>query len=130
MQGFVNLNNLQQQSVAVATAAVTTNGNGPSYSAPGFLSLTHGGGAGGVVPDHGVLGQQPQPLPMPMPLQQPEQCCQGCLSLIHDRYYLLVMDKAWHLNCLRCADCKLSLDTQQSCFAKDGVIYCKNDYFK
>lgn len=59
-----------------------------------------------------------------------EQCCQGCLNLIHDRYYLLVMDKAWHLQCLRCVDCKLSLDSQQSCFAKDGLIYCKDDYFK
>ena len=56
--------------------------------------------------------------------------CNGCLCLIQDRYYLLVMDRAWHLNCLRCYDCKLSLDSQQSCFAKDGVIYCKEDYIR
>ena len=56
--------------------------------------------------------------------------CQGCLCQIHDRYYLQVMDKAWHLSCLRCADCKFSLDTQQTCFSKDGVIYCKEDYYK
>jgi hypothetical protein len=61
-------------------------------------------------------------------LKSPE--CQGCFGLIQDRYFLQVMDRAWHLNCLRCVDCKLSLDTQQSCFAKDGFIYCKDDYFK
>jgi hypothetical protein len=59
----------------------------------------------------------------------PEQC-QGCLGLINDRYYLQVMNKAWHLNCLRCCECKSSLDSQQTCFAKDGLIYCKDDYFK
>ena len=56
--------------------------------------------------------------------------CSGCLCQIQERYYLLVMDKAWHLNCLRCFECKQSLDSQQSCFTKDGVIYCKEDYFK
>jgi hypothetical protein len=56
--------------------------------------------------------------------------CQGCLGLIHDRYYLQVTDKAWHLQCLRCVECKSSLDSQQTCFAKDGLIYCKEDYFK
>jgi hypothetical protein len=56
--------------------------------------------------------------------------CQGCLCLIQDRYYLQVMEKAWHLSCLRCVDCKFSLDSQQSCFSKDGAIYCKEDYFK
>ena len=56
--------------------------------------------------------------------------CSGCLNLINERYYLSVNDRVWHLNCLRCSDCKLCLDSQQSCFAKDGFIYCKDDYFK
>lgn len=56
--------------------------------------------------------------------------CSGCQCQIQDRYYLLVMDRVWHLGCLRCYDCKQSLDTQQSCFSKDGLIYCKDDYFK
>lgn len=86
----------------------------------------------------------PPPLPPPLPPQQQQQQqtvsvsnqqqtipeCQSCLQQINDRYYLQVMDKTWHLNCLRCNDCKLSLDTQQSCFAKDGFIFCKDDYFK
>lgn len=56
--------------------------------------------------------------------------CSGCFSLINERYYLAVNDRVWHLNCLRCIDCKLCLDSQQSCFSKDGFIYCKDDYFK
>ncbi len=64
------------------------------------------------------------------PTSPPIPECSGCMCLIQDRYYLLVMERAWHLNCLCCFDCKQSLDSQQSCFAKDGIIYCKDDYFK
>ena len=72
---------------------------------------------------------------LPQQQQQQQQSmsspeCHGCFCYIQDRYYLLVMDRPWHIQCLRCADCKLSLDSQQSCFAKDGLIYCKDDYFK
>ncbi len=56
--------------------------------------------------------------------------CSGCMGLIQERYYLQVLEKTWHLNCLCCYDCKQSLDSQQSCFAKDGIIYCKEDYLK
>jgi hypothetical protein len=56
--------------------------------------------------------------------------CNGCHSYIQERYYLLVMDRAWHIECLRCNSCKSCLDTQMSCFIKDGQIYCKDDYFK
>jgi hypothetical protein len=56
--------------------------------------------------------------------------CNGCHRFINERYYLLVMDQAWHIECLRCNACKSCLDTQMSCFNKDGLIYCKDDYFK
>ena len=56
--------------------------------------------------------------------------CNGCHRYIQERYYLLVMDRAWHMECLRCNACKSCLDTQMSCFIKDGLIYCKDDYFK
>ena len=59
---------------------------------------------------------------------QPE-CC-GCSGLINDRYFLVVMNRAWHIQCLRCSECKSCLDTQNSCFTKDGQIFCKDDYFK
>ena len=58
------------------------------------------------------------------------KCCHGCYGFIQDRFYLLVMDKPSHIQCLRCRECKSALDSQQSCFAKDGFIYCKEDYFK
>ena len=79
------------------------------------------------------LQQQLQTSCMPQQAPNPMQAvpeCSGCLCQIQDRYYLLVMDRMWHLSCLRCCDCKQSLDTQQSCFSKDGLIYCKDDYFK
>ena len=56
--------------------------------------------------------------------------CNGCHRFINERYYLLVMDQAWHIECLRCNACKSCLDTQMSCFNKDGLIYCKDDYFR
>ena len=95
------------------------------------------GSTGGSTPPPSSQQQQPHPPPPPpppLPLATTQSGmaheCQGCLAPIHDRYYLLVMERAWHLNCLRCAACKLSLDSQHSCFAKDGFIYCKDDYFK
>ena len=66
----------------------------------------------------------------PTVITLPADTCQGCLEPIQDRYYLQVTDKAWHLNCLRCAECKSSLDSQHTCFSKDGLIYCKDDYYK
>jgi hypothetical protein len=98
----------QQQPASIATSNSTTHANG-------------GGGGGGDRTTASLTTASAVP-----PVEQ----CQGCLGVIHDRYYLQVMDKAWHLNCLRCAECKSSLDSQQSCFAKDGLIYCKEDYFK
>lgn len=56
--------------------------------------------------------------------------CSGCGCLIREKYYLNVMNKQWHIECLRCVDCKLCLDTQNSCFTKDGFIYCKDDYLR
>ena len=56
--------------------------------------------------------------------------CHGCGGKIVDRYYLLAVEKPWHVNCLKCADCQLSLDSELTCFAKDGNIYCKDDYYR
>jgi len=58
---------------------------------------------------------------------KPGQCA-GCKDTITDRYYLVAVDKQWHAACLVCAVCKLPLDSQATCFAKDGRIYCKEDY--
>ena len=56
--------------------------------------------------------------------------CTGCASFINERYFLVVMNRAWHIQCLRCSECKICLDSQNSCFTKDGHIFCKDDYYK
>lgn len=54
--------------------------------------------------------------------------CAGCGSRIQDRYYLLAVDRQWHVHCLKCCECKLPLEV--TCFARDGNIYCKDDYYR
>lgn len=56
--------------------------------------------------------------------------CAGCGGRIQDRYYLLAVDRQWHAHCLKCCECKLPLDTELTCFARDGNIYCKDDYYR
>ena len=56
--------------------------------------------------------------------------CAGCGGRIVDRYYLLAVDKQWHVSCLKCSDCKYRLDSELTCFARDGLIYCKEDYYR
>ncbi|XP_016356431.1 LIM/homeobox protein Lhx2b [Sinocyclocheilus anshuiensis] len=55
--------------------------------------------------------------------------CAGCGGKISDRYYLLAVDKQWHMRCLKCCECKLNLESELTCFSKDGSIYCKEDYY-
>lgn len=56
--------------------------------------------------------------------------CAGCGRKISDRYYLLAVDKQWHMRCLKCCECKLNLESELTCFSKDGSIYCKEDYYR
>ncbi|XP_075435490.1 LIM/homeobox protein Lhx2 [Ascaphus truei] len=56
--------------------------------------------------------------------------CAGCGGKISDRYYLLAVDKQWHMRCLKCCECKLNLESELTCFSKDGNIYCKEDYYR
>ncbi|KAL4593287.1 LIM/homeobox protein Lhx2 [Arapaima gigas] len=56
--------------------------------------------------------------------------CAGCGGKISDRYYLLAVDKQWHMRCLTCCECKLNLESELTCFSKDGGIYCKEDYYR
>ncbi|XP_036409965.1 LIM/homeobox protein Lhx9-like isoform X2 [Megalops cyprinoides] len=62
--------------------------------------------------------------------QEKPALCAGCGGKISDRYYLLAVDKQWHLRCLKCCECKLALESELTCFAKDGSIYCKEDYYR
>ncbi|XP_076352158.1 LIM/homeobox protein Lhx9-like isoform X2 [Tachypleus tridentatus] len=56
--------------------------------------------------------------------------CAGCGGKIADRYYLLAVDRQWHVRCLKCCECKLTLDSELTCFSRDGNIYCKEDYYR
>jgi LIM homeobox protein 2/9 len=56
--------------------------------------------------------------------------CAGCGCKIADRYFLQAVERQWHAACLRCADCHLPLDAQLTCFARDGQIFCKDDYHR
>lgn len=56
--------------------------------------------------------------------------CAGCGIRILDRYYLLAVDKQWHVSCLKCSDCKIQLDSELTCFARGGNIFCKDDYYR
>ncbi|GAU98264.1 hypothetical protein RvY_09435 [Ramazzottius varieornatus] len=54
--------------------------------------------------------------------------CAGCGFTIVDRYMLQVDGKYYHSNCLQCSTCQKSLELDQSCFVKNGELYCKQDY--
>ena len=54
--------------------------------------------------------------------------CAGCQLRIEDKFYLTAVDAKWHSACLKCAECGVELESQSSCFERDGHIYCKEDY--
>ncbi|CAL4115997.1 unnamed protein product, partial [Meganyctiphanes norvegica] len=57
-----------------------------------------------------------------------EAFCAGCQGRIVDRFYLMAVEKKWHAGCLRCSICTIKLDAQNTCFARDGHIFCRDDY--
>ncbi|XP_011648097.1 LOW QUALITY PROTEIN: LIM/homeobox protein Lhx9-like [Pogonomyrmex barbatus] len=71
-----------------------------------------GGAAGAAVSPEGALG------------------CGGCGREIAERWYLRAADRAWHCGCLRCCHCRVALAAELTCFARDGNIYCKEDYYR
>ncbi|XP_058799115.1 LIM/homeobox protein Lhx3 isoform X2 [Phymastichus coffea] len=54
--------------------------------------------------------------------------CGGCQEVILDRYVLRVMDRCWHAGCLTCRDCGVRL--ADKCYARNGHVFCKDDFFK
>lgn len=57
-------------------------------------------------------------------------CITHMLGLFPLRFYLLAADRSWHGSCLRCFRCSQPLDSELSCFSRDGNIYCKEDYYR
>ncbi|KAL5012274.1 hypothetical protein ScPMuIL_010825 [Solemya velum] len=56
--------------------------------------------------------------------------CAGCGGRIMDRFLLFAVDRYWHTGCLKCSCCQAHLGESSSCFAKSGMILCKNDYLR
>lgn len=56
--------------------------------------------------------------------------CAGCNGRITDRFYLFAVDRKWHASCLQCSQCRVPLDGEVTCFARDGSIFCKKDYYR
>uniref|UniRef100_A0A183BWR9 LIM zinc-binding domain-containing protein n=1 Tax=Globodera pallida TaxID=36090 RepID=A0A183BWR9_GLOPA len=71
--------------------------------------------------------------------------CRGCEMEIHDRHLLCVHrpthftirrgaskgeNEYWHEHCLRCCQCEGQLRTGDSCFVRDGRVYCREDHLK
>ncbi|CAJ0946016.1 unnamed protein product [Ranitomeya imitator] len=54
--------------------------------------------------------------------------CAGCERPILDRFLLNVLDRAWHVKCVQCCECKCNLTDK--CFSRESKLYCKNDFFR
>ncbi|XP_020285222.1 LIM/homeobox protein Lhx9-like [Pseudomyrmex gracilis] len=87
-------------------------GGGGGCGAGGGGGSGGGGGGGGISGPEGVLG------------------CGGCGREIVERWYLRAADRAWHCDCLRCCHCRVTLSGELTCFAREGNIYCKEDYYR
>lgn len=49
---------------------------------------------------------------------------------LQDRFYLSAVERKWHATCLQCCICRQTLEGANSCFSRDGNIYCKTDYYR
>ncbi|XP_066589727.1 LIM/homeobox protein Lhx1 isoform X3 [Prorops nasuta] len=54
--------------------------------------------------------------------------CAGCGKPIMDQYLLNVLDRAWHVDCVRCHECGSPL--QDKCFSREAKLFCREDFFK
>ncbi|KAL7732445.1 hypothetical protein ACLKA6_004410 [Drosophila palustris] len=52
--------------------------------------------------------------------------CAYCCQPICDRYIMRVVDNCFHEGCLKCTVCSMHL--VNSCYARDGKLYCRTDY--
>jgi hypothetical protein len=105
-----------------------SNHNGPSPVGQGHQHHSHhhhhhnnsnSGGGGGVGNLNGGSGGN-----------NSTNICSGCGQRIFDRYYVLAVDRQWHNECLKCHRCGIVLSNQLTCFARDGLILCKDDYYR
>ncbi|XP_075759521.1 insulin gene enhancer protein ISL-2-like [Pelodiscus sinensis] len=63
--------------------------------------------------------------------QGPGPVCAGCGGQIRGPVLLRVApDTEWHVGCLRCSCCRLSLARSPTCFLRNGSVYCRADYLR
>ncbi|KAJ9585877.1 hypothetical protein L9F63_020476, partial [Diploptera punctata] len=81
---------------------------------------------------HPKLETHPNPSTPPTPPTSVDDVvvCAGCGMRISDRFYLLAVDRRWHASCLQCCQCRQTLDGETTCYAREGNIYCKKDYYR
>ena len=110
------------------------NMNGP-LTPQSMPSNGSGGGGGGV----GVGGAQSGQVTTAAQNGQDVQnnntvkvkSCAGCGARICDRFLLHAMERYWHTGCLKCSCCQAQLgEIGTTCYAKAGMILCKNDYIR
>ncbi|KAL3989764.1 LIM domain family protein [Acanthocheilonema viteae] len=54
--------------------------------------------------------------------------CVSCMIPITDQHFLLMNEQSWHHECLRCFLCHCSLQSASTCYYKDGMVLCRDDY--
>ncbi|XP_071527349.1 LIM domain kinase 1 isoform X2 [Panulirus ornatus] len=54
--------------------------------------------------------------------------CAGCMNIIEDDEFFSAVGQDWHTDCFRCSACDVTLSSWY--FEKDGLLFCKNDYWK
>uniref|UniRef100_A0A3Q0KBL9 Lim homeobox protein n=1 Tax=Schistosoma mansoni TaxID=6183 RepID=A0A3Q0KBL9_SCHMA len=54
--------------------------------------------------------------------------CTSCHHCIHDKLFLCMDNKYWHLNCLRCYKCGITLQWEKTCFVKNDMVFCREHY--
>ncbi|XP_029673622.1 LIM/homeobox protein Lhx3 [Formica exsecta] len=84
---------------------------------------------GGMYPlDQPAIELDHLPLHIPAILHPTIPKCGGCQEVILDKYVLRVLERCWHARCLTCRDCGARLTDK--CFARNGHVFCKDDFFK
>ena len=61
-----------------------------------------------------------------LPVKLPK--CSKCSEVVFDKFVLKVEDTFYHMRCLRCAECDARL--ADKCFSRDGLVYCREDFFR
>ncbi|XP_065892256.1 LIM/homeobox protein Lhx5-like [Dysidea avara] len=54
--------------------------------------------------------------------------CAGCEKVIQERYLHKVLDKYWHVECVKCSECQSLLS--EKCYWREGKLFCRADFFR